>query len=63
MLKRQSKRAGFWMALTGLELTSVAADPLNIAKTGSIEAGGCFIECQTVDGGDPNYPPRVKEQT
>lgn len=51
------------MALTGLELTSVAADPLNIAKTGSIESGVCFIECQTVDRGDPNYPPRVKEQT
>ncbi len=56
MLMRQATQTGFWIALLGLGLTSVAADPLNIAKMGSMEAGGRFIECQTVDGGDPNNP-------
>jgi hypothetical protein len=63
MLMRQAAQTGFRIALLGLELTSVAADPLNIAKMGSMEAGGRFIECQTADGGDPNNPPGVKEQT
>jgi len=56
MLKRKSKRAGLWIALMGLGMTSAAADPLNIAKMGSLEAGGRVIECQTVDGGDPDNP-------
>jgi len=34
----------------------VSAEPLTIAKLGSMEAGGNVIDCQTVDGGDPNNP-------
>ena len=30
------------------------AEPLTIAKMGSMEAGGRIIDCQTVDGGDAN---------
>ena len=30
------------------------AEPLTIAKMGSMEAGGRVIDCQTVDGGDAN---------
>ena len=33
-----------------------SAEPLTIAKMGSLEAGGTVIDCQTVDGGDPNNP-------
>ncbi len=41
--------------LTG-PLGPAAAEPLNIAKMGSMEAGGNVIDCQTVDGGDANNP-------
>lgn len=41
--------------LTG-PLGPATAEPLNIAKMGSMEAGGNVIDCQTVDGGDANNP-------
>jgi pimeloyl-ACP methyl ester carboxylesterase len=55
MLTGQATRTGLWAALIGFGIPSVAADPLNIAKMGSMEAGGRVIDCQTVDG-DPNNP-------
>lgn len=41
-------------AVTFLAFSPAQAEPLTIAKMGSMEAGGRVIDCQTVDGGDAN---------
>jgi len=47
------------ICLAGLVMLSLAADafaadgPLQIAKQGSLEIGGEFVDCATNDGGDP----------
>ena len=53
-LMRHAIGSGLGLAMLGCPL--VAAEPLTIAKMGSLEAGGTVIDCQTVDGGDPNNP-------
>ncbi|WP_454849067.1 hypothetical protein [Rhizobium binxianense] len=45
---------GAWIAAGAA--TIAQAEPLTIAKMGSIEAGGRVIDCKTVDGGDINNP-------
>ena len=43
------------MVLLSLSTGALAADgPLQIAKQGSLEVGGEFLDCATNDGGDPN---------
>jgi hypothetical protein len=54
------KWLGVLMALEFLTLRAAAAEPLNIARQGSLEAGGRVVECLTNDGGDPGskrWPP------
>jgi hypothetical protein len=52
-----------WLGvLMGLGCLTIqaAAEPLNIARQGSLEAGGRVVECLTNDGGDSNskrWPP------
>src|SRR5258705_13445403 len=48
-------RSAVGMVLLSLSTGALAADgPLQIAKQGSLEVGGEFLDCATNDGGDPN---------
>jgi hypothetical protein len=41
-------------------MQTAVAEPLNVARQGSLEAGGRVVECMTNDGGDANskrWPP------
>jgi len=45
------------LVIAALALASTMAEadaPLNIARQGSLEAGGEMVFCATNDGGDPN---------
>ena len=52
---------GWTFVLLALAMRAALAEPpLQIARQGSLEAGGSVIECATNDGGDPNskrWPP------
>jgi pimeloyl-ACP methyl ester carboxylesterase len=48
------------LGLGCLSIQAALAEPLSIARQGSLEAGGRVVECLTNDGGDPNskrWPP------
>jgi pimeloyl-ACP methyl ester carboxylesterase len=51
---RYGVAAGILIAASAATLAQ--AEPLTIAKMGSMEAGGRVIDCKTVDGGDANNP-------
>jgi pimeloyl-ACP methyl ester carboxylesterase len=55
-----ARRVTIAAAALVLTLQAAHADPLHIARQGSLEAGGRVIECATNDGGDPaskRWPP------